>query len=465
MKIQKYILYFVFIVLTLYICFFKLGSSLFENWDEGFYGEVTKQMLKTNDLVVMRWNGETFIDKPPLNFWFNYVSAKTFGLSEFSVRLTSSIAGATTILLTVFYVFENWGGLASLFAFSAIALNNIFIWRTRTGNLDTLASLLIFLTYLVIIGRHKYRYYLLAFIFGLIFLQKASLVAFPIFIFLVYEYFFNKKELFADRKKIYKSIAIFIAIILIWLLPATLSQGWMYLRYYLFQSDQGVSHINIFQIKPDYWQFAYYSLQRRLFFIFLIGLGLLIFNIKKGKEFLIFSFATFLLILLSFTQRNNNWYLVPSIPFWALTIGYAIYKIDQLLKLKTNNGIRAIFWIMSVALLFFISYKTFTINIAAIIDTKASVSEVASARFIKKLANPSDKIMRLDFAYPVTIYYSDLKTYNLDRVDPSLFEIVDGRRVNWVVGKKPIVEEFISKSHYQFTTYFLNDEEILHLNR
>lgn len=484
------ILFFILTIITLYICFYKLGNSLLENWDEGFYAEVTKQMLKTNDLIVMRWNGEPLVDKPPLNFWLNYLSAKSLGLSEFSVRLTSAIAGAATILLVTYYSLSNWGIIAALFTFSAIALNNIFIWRTRTGNLDALASLLIFISFLIISGRHKYRYYLLGLIFGLLFLQKASLVAFPIFIFLIYEYFFNKNEILKNKKKIGVSILIFILIISIWLIPATLTQGILYLKYYLFQSDQGVSNISLFKIKPDYWLFTYYSLQRRLFFIFLIGLGFLLTNIKKGKEFLIFSFATFLLIMLSFTERNNNWYLVPSMPFWALTIGYGIYKIDQFLlcrdcppfakasewqarfflamtkesQIKLMKKVRVIFWIFALSLLFFISYKTFTVNIAAIVNTRASESEVASARFIKKIAKPNDAIMRLDFSYPVTIYYSDLNTYYLDRIEPSLFETIKSRNISWVVGKKDIVNEFISKSSYQYMRYQVNDEVVLLLH-
>lgn len=467
-QIMRVIIGMFFTILAIYICFFKLGDSLLENWDEGFYAEVTKQMLKTNDFAIMRWNGDVFVDKPPLNFWLNYLSAKVFGLSEFSTRLVSAIAGLVVILLTSFYAFKQWGIIASLFTFSAIALNNIFIWRTRTGNLDTLASLLIFLSFLVIYSSYKYRYHLLAFIFGLIFLQKASLVAFPIFIFLLYEYFFNKKEILKNKKMIAYSILIFIFIISLWLVPATLSQGVLYLKYYLFKSDQGVSHINLLKIKPDYWLFAYYSLQRRLFYVFIFGLGLLLFNIKKRQEFLIFSFATFLLFLLSLTERNNNWYLVPSIPFWALTIGYAINTLmsftKQLIKKHPRlfYGVLA-FWSFGVLILFYISYKTFSVNIKAIIDTKASMAEVATARFIKKHAKVGEKICRLDFAYPVTIYYSDMKTYNLDYIDHSLFEMIDKNDIKWIAGKLDKVEEFIKKSKYSYDRYEVEEEVVLHL--
>lgn len=467
-RIVKIIVGTFFTILAIYICFFKLGDSLLENWDEGFYAEVTKQMLKTNDFAVMRWNGDVFVDKPPLNFWLNYFSAKIFGLSEFSIRLVSAIAGLMVILLTTFYAFRHWGMVASLFTFSAIALNNIFIWRTRTGNLDALASLLILLSFLLISSSHKYRYYLLAFVFGLIFLQKASLVAFPIFVFLLYEYFFNRKEIFKNKKRIVYSILIFIFIISLWLVPATLSQGILYLKYYLFKSDQGVSHINLLKIKPDYWLFAYYSLQRRLFYIFIFGLGLLLLNIKKRQEFLIFSFATFLLFLLSLTERNNNWYLVPSIPFWALTIGYVINTLIGFTKQLIKKHPRFYYgfllcWIFGIAILLAISYKTFSVNIKAIIDTKASVAEVATARFIKKHARAGDKICRLDFAYPVTIYYSDLKTYNLDYVDHSLLEMIDKNDIKWVAGKSNKVEEFIRKSKYSYDRYEIEEEVVLHL--
>src|SRR5436305_2075003 len=132
------ILFFAFIFITFFICFYKLGSFYLENWDEGFYAQATKEMLAAKDFLIPHWNGLIYLDKPPLNFWLNSVFSSVLGLSEFSVRLTSALSGFAVILIVAFYAYKNWGALSAILAFSTIALNNLFIWRSRTGNLDAL---------------------------------------------------------------------------------------------------------------------------------------------------------------------------------------------------------------------------------------------------------------------------------------------------------------------------------------
>lgn len=459
-KYFNVILFVIFVALTLYICFAKLGNSFLENWDEGFYAQVTKEMIKTKDFIIPHWNGDLYLDKPPLSFWFDSFFSYLLGLSEFSIRITSAISGFVTIILVVYIAFKNWGRLAAALAFSSLALNNIFIWRARTGNLDSLLTLLIFLSYVVMVQKkYKYKYLLLGLLFGLIFLQKAMIVIFPMAIFLAIEIFFNRKNLV----KIYRNYLILILVFLLiagsWLLLTVLkTKNTSFVDYFLFRSDQGVSHLDLSKFKIDYLSYAYYSLQRRFFYVFLAGLFFLIFKMNKSKELAILYFSLSLLVILSFTEKNNNWYLVPAMPFWALTVGYGGKKIVEVGSRFFNRNLIAIL-IFIPAL--YVSYKTFKVNIMSVVNTQASVSEVRSAKLIKNSSKESDRVMRLDFSYPVTLYYSDRKTYYYVKVDDYLYKLIKDNKINWIVGKKDIMDQFLKgNSSFKYKIINSGDETI-----
>lgn len=465
MKIIKTTTIFFLIFLTFIISFFNLGHSYLENWDEGFYAQITKEMIQRKDPFILYWNGDIFLDKSPLNFWLNVLFVKIFGLSEFSIRFVSAISGFITIVTIVFYAFTKWGIIPALFSFSALALNNVYIWRVRTGNLDSLLTLLFVISYLLIITKNKKRYFYLGIIFSLIYLQKLTIIFLPLTIFILYELLTFKKKVF---KKIPNYLLIILLILIIdgaWLLLGWLKVGENFPLYYIFKADQGVGRLSLNFFKTDYLSYVYYSLQRRLIYPFILGIFFLIVNIKKTKNLVLFLFSTSLIIILSFTERKNNWYLVPAMPFWALTIGYGVNQATIISnKLKIKNFF--IFVILSVLL--YISFKTFTINIISILNMEASISEVKTARFVKTISQPNERILRLDYAYPVTLFYSDRKTFYLVNIDQSLIDFIKKKRINYLLGKKEKVKQFkefvdTSKSliNYQIINVPDNDESII----
>lgn len=464
-RISKKIIFLFLIFFTFFICFFKLGHSYLENWDEGFYAQVTKEMIQRKEPFVLYWNGEIFLDKSPLNFWLNTFFVKIFGLSEFSTRLVSAISGFITIIIIFSYAFKRWGIIPALFSFSALVLNNIYIWRVRTGNLDALLTLFFVISYLLIISKNKNRYFYLGVVFALIYLQKLTIFFLPLAIFIFYELLTHKEKVF---KKIHSYLLLILVILIIdgiWLLIGWLKVGAKFPVYYLFKADQGVGRLSLTFFKTDYLSYTYYSLQRRLIYPFIIGTIFLIINIKKLKNLVLLLFSSSLIILLSFTQQRNNWYLVPSMPFWALTIGYGVNHILIISeKLKTKK----IFSFIILLALFYISFKTFSINIMSIINQEASISEVKTARLVKKISQPKEPILRLDYAYPVTLFYADRKTFYYVNIDQSLIDFIKKKKINYLLGKKEKVKEFVEftkKSNnsirYQVINVPDNDEAVI----
>ena len=311
--------------------------------------------------------------------------AKIFGLSELSVRLPSALSGFAVIILVMWYTYTKYGLLPSLVAYSSITLNNLFISRTRSGNLDSLTTLLVFISYFVMISKHKYRLLFLGLLFAIIYLTRTSFVVFPLIIFFTHEILFKRKEIRQNIQHYLLLILTFILLVGWWILIGYQREGMAFINYYIFSSDQStVSGASINFFKLDYFYYSYYSLQRRLFFLFVAGLVLLLPKLKKQEYFPQFLFATVLLLLLSFSQRTNNWYLMPSLPFWSLVIAYAVYRLIDIFKpLK-------VFPLLLCIAVSYISYRTFTQNITPILYTSSAKGEAASGKYLETHANKDD---------------------------------------------------------------------------
>src|SRR5579871_1601836 len=96
----------ILIVFAFSICFYQLGKAPLDNWDEAWYGEITKTMLKSKNFIIPIWNGSPLYEKPPLYMWISAFFSLFFGLNEFSLRLTSAISGFIIICGTVGYSYK-----------------------------------------------------------------------------------------------------------------------------------------------------------------------------------------------------------------------------------------------------------------------------------------------------------------------------------------------------------------------
>ncbi len=460
------IIFLLLALFTAYIIFHRLGIAPLDNWDEAWYGEITKNMLVTNDYIIPHWNNSVLIDKAPFYMWITAFFSKFIGLSEFTIRLTSALSGFTVVLLVSLYAYNKYGLVPALVAYSSIALNNLFIFRARSGNLDSFTTLVIFISYFVMISKYRYRLVLLALLFTIIYFTRTSFVLFPLSIFVLHELLFKRHELKQNIKHYILFVLTFVVLTGWWLLSGYIREGIYFIKYYVFNSDQNTARgISLGFFKLDYFYYSYYSLQRRLFFLFALGLVLLIPKLKKQEYLLQVLFATALLILLTFSQRTDNWYLMPSLPFWSLVIAYAVYKLLRIFKpLK-------VFPLVLLLIVGYISYRTFTVNITPIIHTISAQGEAASGRYIDAHAHKNDIVVRLDHLYPTLVYYSNRKVfaspedaatrgYFLSRTD--FVDLLQNKKVQWASGQKEVTDKFLEENpnlKYQRTK--INDDEFV----
>ena len=131
------------------VLFYRLGVPALKNWDEAIYAQVAKEIIQRGDLLTMHWEHADWLEKPPLTFWIMAGLFRVFGISEFSARVVSALAGVG-VVATVYGIAKLQRGLVCALIAVLILLTTFqFVQMSRLLNTDVL---LLFFVYLAIYG-------------------------------------------------------------------------------------------------------------------------------------------------------------------------------------------------------------------------------------------------------------------------------------------------------------------------
>ncbi len=118
----------------LFIAF--LGGRPLAVPDEGRYVEIPREMVATHDWLTPRLNGVKYFEKPPLAYWVEAVLIRTFGLSEWSVRLGPALFALFGCLAVYYAGSRMFGRRAGLFASGILATSTLYFALARLITLD-----------------------------------------------------------------------------------------------------------------------------------------------------------------------------------------------------------------------------------------------------------------------------------------------------------------------------------------
>jgi 4-amino-4-deoxy-L-arabinose transferase-like glycosyltransferase len=116
MKVRTWPSYSLLIALCGWFCFWHLGGVSFIDPDEGMYGSIARAMAESGDWITPRFDGVRYLNKPPLLFWLSALTFKTFGPSEWGVRLWSALPAFGTALLVALIARLTYGRPAGMFS-------------------------------------------------------------------------------------------------------------------------------------------------------------------------------------------------------------------------------------------------------------------------------------------------------------------------------------------------------------
>jgi 4-amino-4-deoxy-L-arabinose transferase-like glycosyltransferase len=141
-----------------------------EGYANEYYAAAVRSMLLSwHNFFFVSFDpgGFVTIDKPPVGFWLQTISAKLFGFHGWSLLLPQALAGVLAVALLWHLVRRAWGPLAGLVAALALALTPISVVTNRNNTIDSLLVLTLLgaawaVTRAVESGRHPLRWLLLA---------------------------------------------------------------------------------------------------------------------------------------------------------------------------------------------------------------------------------------------------------------------------------------------------------------
>ncbi len=121
-----------------------LGQVHLFDWDEINFAEASREMIVSGNYLQVQIDYQPFWEKPPLFFWLQTLSMKTFGINEFGARLVNALCGIFTLLILYRIgrrLFDAWFGMFWSMAFAGSFLPHFFC---KSGIIDPVFNLFIF---------------------------------------------------------------------------------------------------------------------------------------------------------------------------------------------------------------------------------------------------------------------------------------------------------------------------------
>jgi len=331
-----------------FLFFYRLDYSTLTSWDEAWYASISREMMRSGDLIHMNWNGNPYYDHPPMGFWLMAMSYKLFGINELATRIPSAILGLGSMVLM--YLTGLFFTKKKEVGFAAAIILGTSVWytiRVRSGNLDSAFVFFYILTiYTSLKSSKNFRWFPITMAAGAALFMTKTLVGASVIPLMLY---LNAGQLI-NFKKNYRKIIIGIVVALLIILP------WYYLNYLAYSNF--IEH-HFFRIGARSKSFAsYFTLYakqplfflhmgvRKWYYFWILGIGGIIslFIRKKLIKFALFLLLWNFVVLYPFltAPETELWHLIPVYIPMALIAAVGLDALNPLGKYVYLAGITVI---------------------------------------------------------------------------------------------------------------------------
>jgi 4-amino-4-deoxy-L-arabinose transferase-like glycosyltransferase len=171
-------------LLALFVVFAHLGEGHLANFDDCYYAEKAKEMVRGGDWITPHYDGLVSLDNPPLFLWIMAGSFLLFGIRDYAAILPSAVSGVLCIVLLHRLALRlRLGPFAAGCAAFALLTTQYFLKYSRHAMFDVFLTLLFLLAiaaYLRARDGRPWGYALLGVLCGLGVLTKNVLGLFPL---------------------------------------------------------------------------------------------------------------------------------------------------------------------------------------------------------------------------------------------------------------------------------------------
>lgn len=155
-------------LITVLSAILNFGNLSLEDTANSYYAAAVKSMtvsFKNFFFVAFDPAGFVTIDKPPVGFWLQAISAKIFGYSGWSILLPQALAGVISVVVLYFIVKRSFGSAAGLISALTLAVTPVFVAVSRNNSVDnTLVMVLLLACWALSIAaeKGKFKYLILS---------------------------------------------------------------------------------------------------------------------------------------------------------------------------------------------------------------------------------------------------------------------------------------------------------------
>lgn len=219
-----------------------IGARDLWNPDEPRYAEVAREMRERGEWFVPHLNGRIYSEKPPLHFWaIAAASVVTGGVDEVSARLPAVVAATVTLLLVFGIASRLFDRRVAWWAALIFATSAKVLWQGRIGQIDmVLVALVTAAMYCFVRGLVEERpgFHRLFFLFaGLATLAKGPVGLLPPLLAIVVWALASGRRDVLRAMRIPTGLAIWAAVVLVWLGPAIATAGREYFETIVFKQN------------------------------------------------------------------------------------------------------------------------------------------------------------------------------------------------------------------------------------
>jgi 4-amino-4-deoxy-L-arabinose transferase-like glycosyltransferase len=418
-----------FLTFLLPFFFYNLGLSSLVSWDEAWYAEIARNIIKSGSLFNLSWNEMAYYDHPPVGFWLIALGELIFGYSEFGVRFSSALIGFLSVITLYFLgkvMFNRVVGVASALG---LASSFWFLYRARSGNLDVFLTFFFVLTFFMAWKARQNSKWLVGFgvSFALLILTKTG-IPFTILPALIIVFWGKRFKL----KDLISTFGLLVFLGGVWLVSQILTNSSFFDRYFMIGlPGVGVqtSYVDNFILAKTYLHdgIGKWFWPGVVGIIMSFGIGVYLFLVKKvDRKWFIFPlfcltfFGPFVL-----SAKGHIWHLIPLHPFMILSffaasfvIGESILKIATPFLFRNKQYLKYSYLVLSLGTICFSIYLSFFQLKSAWIQFIDQTKYISDEQILSTEAGKIDGKFFIDDDFgPTAVWYSGGKRVGQIRDD------------------------------------------------
>lgn len=327
-SVRKDLIFWLLAIFTAIYIVGNIGTGSLTTWDEAVYANISSNILRTGDWLVLRQGQTPWFDKPPFYMWCTAAFYKIFGINEFSVRFTSALFGLATVLLVYIFVKKTVNQRVALLGALLLLATPHYLHYAKMGMMDiTLTFFVTLMVFLFWLGQERPAYLFWSGVTLLFaYLTKGfAAISGPAIIFL-YCVFSGNLRLLIKREFL---LGVSISIVAIF--------GWHLIQYFIGGPDAIKNYFGFHIFKRattpleghsgglNFYQKVIFNKNKPWAVIFYGSLAYMLWLTIKDRDkraILVLSWAAVVFIICSMVQTKLHWYIMPVYP--ALAIASAI---------------------------------------------------------------------------------------------------------------------------------------------